>query len=305
MEVMQYVVDETSSGMRLDVYLARMLTERSRSYIQNLIEENTVLVNNKLKKSNYKINNQDIILITIPDPIELSIKPQNIPLDILYEDGDLIVVNKPKGMVVHPAAGVYENTLVNALLGHCSDLSGINGVYRPGIVHRIDKDTSGILVVAKNDYAHNKLALQLKDHSMNRIYLALVEGIIKEEEGTIDEPLGRHSIERVKIAIVKDGRRAVTHYRVIERYRNNTLIECKLETGRTHQIRVHMAYKGHPIVGDPVYGYKKQRFNLEGQLLHAKLLGFIHPRTEKYVEFSTEPPEDFKKVINILKNELK
>jgi 23S rRNA pseudouridine1911/1915/1917 synthase len=305
MEEKQFVVDETSSGMRLDVYLANMLNEKSRSYIQNLIEENRVLVNNRLKKSNYKINSEDTILITIPDPIELSIKPQNIPLDILYEDSDLIVVNKPKGMVVHPAAGVYENTLVNALLGHCRDLSGINGVSRPGIVHRIDKDTSGILVVAKNDYAHNKLALQLKDHSMNRIYLALVEGIIKEDEGTIDEPLGRHSIERVKIAIVKDGRRAVTHYRIIERFKNNTLIECKLETGRTHQIRVHMAYKGHPIVGDPVYGYKKQRFNLEGQLLHAKLLGFIHPRTEKYVEFSTEPPEDFKKVINILKNELK
>lgn len=305
MKEKQFVVDETSSGMRLDVYLANMLKEKSRSYIQNLIEENSVLVNNRLKKSNYKINSEDIILITIPDPIELSIKPQNIPLDILYEDSDLIVVNKPKGMVVHPAAGVYENTLVNALLGHCTDLSGINGVSRPGIVHRIDKDTSGVLVVAKNDYAHNKLALQLKDHSMNRVYLALVEGIMKEDEGTIDEPLGRHSIERVKIAIVKDGRRAVTHYRVIERYKNNTLIECKLETGRTHQIRVHMAYKGHPIVGDPVYGYKKQRFNLEGQLLHAKLLGFIHPRTEKYVEFCTEPPEDFKKVINILKNELK
>jgi len=305
MEEKQFVVDETSSGMRLDVYLASMLVDKSRSYIQNLIEENCVLVNNKLKKSNYKINIEDTISINIPDPIELSIKPQSIPLDILYEDSDLIVVNKPKGMVVHPAAGVYENTLVNALLSHCTDLSGINGVNRPGIVHRIDKDTSGIIVVAKNDYAHNKLAMQLKDHSMNRIYLALVEGIIKEDEGTVDEPLGRHPIERVKIAIVKDGRRAVTHYRVVERYANNTLIKCKLETGRTHQIRVHMAYKGHPIVGDPVYGYKKQRFKLEGQLLHAQLLGFIHPRTEKYVEFRTEPPEDFKKVINILKNELK
>lgn len=305
MEEKQFVVDDAYANMRLDLYLTNMLKEKSRSYIQNLIEENKVFVNNKFKKSNYKLNKEDIILICIPDPIELTIKAQNIPLDILYEDSDLIVVNKPKGMVVHPAAGVYENTLVNALLSHCNDLSGINGVSRPGIVHRIDKDTSGIIVVAKNDYAHNKLAMQLKDHTMNRIYLALVEGIIKEDEGTIDEPLGRHPIERVKIAIVKDGRRAVTHFRVIERYNNNTLIECKLETGRTHQIRVHMAFIGHPIVGDPVYGYKKQRFKLEGQLLHAKLLGFIHPRTEKYVEFSTEPSEDFKKVINILKNELK
>lgn len=305
MEEKQFVVDEISVNMRLDVYLANKLVDKSRSYIQNLVEDDMVQVNNKLRKSNYKLNVDDLVLITIPDPIELSIKPQNIPLDILYEDSDLIVVNKPRGMVVHPAAGVYENTLVNALLYHCTDLSGINGVSRPGIVHRIDKDTSGIIVVAKNDYAHNKLALQLKDHSMNRIYLALVEGVIKEDEGTVDEPLGRHPIERIKIAIIKDGRRAVTHYRVIERYNNNTLIECKLETGRTHQIRVHMAFKGHPIVGDPVYGYKKQRFKLEGQLLHAKLLGFIHPKTEKYIEFSTEPPEDFKKVINILKNELK
>lgn len=305
MEDKQFVVDETSVNMRLDVYLANKLVDKSRSYIQNLVEDDMVQVNNKLRKSNYKLNVDDLVLITIPDPIELSIKPQNIPLDIIYEDSDLVVVNKPKGMVVHPAAGVYENTLVNALLYHCTDLSGINGVSRPGIVHRIDKDTSGTIVVAKNDYTHNKLALQLKDHSMNRIYLALVEGVIKEDEGTVDEPLGRHPIERVKIAISKDGKRAVTHYRVIERYNNNTLIECKLETGRTHQIRVHMAFKGHPIVGDPVYGYKKQRFKLEGQLLHAKLLGFIHPKTEKYMEFSTEPPEDFKKVINILKNELK
>jgi 23S rRNA pseudouridine1911/1915/1917 synthase len=305
MEEKQFVVDEASSKMRLDVYLAKRLEEKSRSYIQNLIEDNRVQVNNKLRKSNYKLNNDDSILVTIPDPIEMTIKAQNIPLDIIYEDSDLIVINKPRGMVVHPAAGVYEDTLVNALLSHCRDLSGINGVSRPGIVHRIDKNTSGVIVVAKNDYAHNKLAIQLKDHTMNRIYLALVEGIIKEEEGTLDLPLARHPIERVKIAVVKDGRRAVTHYKVIEKFDNNTLIECKLETGRTHQIRVHMSYMGHPIVGDPVYGYKKQRFRLEGQLLHAKLLGFIHPKTEKYVEFSTEPPEDFKKVINILRNELK
>lgn len=305
MEEKQFIVDETSIGMRIDLYLSNKLEGKSRSYIQNLIEDNQVLVNNKLRKSNYKLNNTDIISITIPDPVELSIKPQDISLDIIYEDGDLIVINKPRGMVVHPAAGVYEDTLVNALLSHCKDLSGINGVTRPGIVHRIDKDTSGVIVVAKNDFAHNKLAEQLKDHSMTRVYMALTEGVIKSDEGTVDQPLGRHPLERVKIAIVKDGRRAITHYKVIERYENNTLIECKLETGRTHQIRVHMCHIGHPIVGDPVYGYKRQRFRLEGQLLHAKLLGFIHPKTEKYMEFNSEPPEDFKKVVNILRNELK
>lgn len=305
MEERQFTIDETSVGIRIDVFLSKELEGKSRSYIQNLIEAEKVLVNNKLKKSNYKLNEGDNIAITIPEPAPLAVKPQDISLDIIYEDSDLIVINKPRGMVVHPAAGVFEDTLVNALLSHCKDLSGINGVTRPGIVHRIDKDTSGVLVVAKNDNAHNKLAQQLKDHSMNRIYMALTEGIIKEEQGTVDKPLGRHPIERIKIAVVKDGRRAVTHYKVLERYINNTLIECKLETGRTHQIRVHMSHIGHPIVGDPVYGFKKQKFKLDGQLLHARLLGFIHPVTEKYMEFTAEPPEDFKKVLQILKNELK
>jgi 23S rRNA pseudouridine1911/1915/1917 synthase len=211
------------------------------------------------------------------------------------------VVNKPQGMIVHPAAGIYTGTLVNALLNHCSDLSGINGVMRPGIVHRIDKDTSGVLVVAKNDYAHNKLAAQLKDHSMTREYVALVEQIIKEENGTVNMPLARHPKDKIKMAVVPGGREAVTHYEVIERFKSNTLIKCVLETGRTHQIRVHMAYIGHPVVGDPVYGYKKQRFNLKGQLLHARKLGFIHPVTGKYMEFETEVPDYFKRIIEILR----
>jgi len=216
-----------------------------------------------------------------------------------------VVVNKKQGMVVHPASGVYSGTLVNALLDHCTDLSGINGVLRPGIVHRIDKDTSGILVVAKNDNAHNILAHQLKEHSMTRVYYALVEGIVKQDEGVVDAPLGRHPLEKIKMAVVRDGRNAVTRYRVIKRYKAQTLVECVLETGRTHQIRVHMAHIGHPVVGDPVYGHKKQRFKLEGQLLHAKKLGFIHPSTNEYVEFKSPLPDYFVKVLTILENELK
>lgn len=304
METKRFIVDELSKETRLDVYLCNKIEDKSRSFIQNLIEEGKVLVNNSLKKSNYKLKTKDVVELTIPDPVELNIKAEDIPIDIMYEDRDVIVVNKPQGMIVHPAPGVYEGTLVNALLSHCSDLSGINGVTRPGIVHRIDKDTSGILVAAKNDFAHNKLSEQLKNHSMTRKYIALTEGIIKNASGTIDAPLGRHSIERMKIAVVKDGRNAVTHYKVLKLYKSNTLVECQLETGRTHQIRVHMSYIGHPLVGDPVYGYKKQRFNLKGQMLHAKVLGFIHPSTNKYMEFESDIPEYFKRVLNILKKEL-
>lgn len=305
METREFIIDENSANARLDLFLSERMEDKSRSYIQGLIEKSQVKVNGILKKSNYKLKIKDKVLITIPDPVGLDIEPEDIPLDIVYEDSDVIVVNKPQGMVVHPASGVYTGTLVNALLNHCSDLSGINGVTRPGIVHRIDKDTSGILVVAKNDKSHNKLAEQLKDHSMTRAYTALVEGILKEDEGTIDKPLGRHPVERIKISVIKDGKRAVTHYRVLERFRNNTLVECVLETGRTHQIRVHMAYIGHPLVGDPVYGYKKQRFNLNGQMLHAKKLGFIHPDTNEYIEFTSDLPDYFKKVLNVLRNELK
>lgn len=305
MKKFNFTAEEDNANQRIDVYLASKFSDVSRSYIQELIKKGSALVNCKIVKSNYKLKTGDNVAFEFPDNEKLKVDAENIPLDIVYEDRDIIVVNKPQGMVVHPAPGNYNGTLVNALLYHCHDLSGINGVLRPGIVHRIDKDTSGVIVVAKNDAAHKKLAYQLKEHSMNRVYKALVEGIIKDDEGTVDEPLGRHPVERIKIAVVKNGRRAVTHYKVIERYKNNTLIECKLETGRTHQIRVHMAYIGHPLVGDPVYGYKKQKFNLKGQMLHAQRLGFIHPRTGKYVEFNSELPAYFEKIIGILKNELK
>lgn len=305
MEKFNFNVEESNDNQRIDVYLSSKFTDISRSYIQELIKKKSAIVNGKIVKSNHKLKVGDNITFEFPDNEELKVDAEDIPLDIVYEDSDIIVVNKQQGMVVHPAPGNYSGTLVNALLYHCNDLSGINGVLRPGIVHRIDKDTSGVIVVAKNDAAHKKLAYQLKEHSMNRVYKALVEGIIKEDEGIVDKPLGRHPVERIKIAVVKDGRRAVTHYKVIERYKNNTLVECKLETGRTHQIRVHMAYIGHPLVGDPVYGYKKQRFNLNGQMLHAQKLGFVHPRTGKYVEFNSKLPAYFERIIGILKNELK
>ena len=237
------------------------------------------------------------------EPKELEVEAENIPIDIIYEDSDVIVVNKAKGMVVHPAPGNYNGTLVNALLYHCTDLSSINGVIRPGIVHRIDKDTTGILVIAKNDEAHNKLSDQLKEHSMKREYYALVEGRIKANSGTIDKPLARSKKDRLKIAIVEGGKRAVTHYEVIERFKNTTLVKCVLETGRTHQIRVHMSSIGYPLVGDPVYGFKKGKFKCEGQMLHAKTLGFIHPRTNEYVEFTSELPENFKGLIENLRKD--
>lgn len=305
MENKQFIVEQDAVNLRIDLFLSRHFEDKSRSYLQNLIDEGSVKVNGVIKKSNYKLKLNDVVDFDIPDTVALNVEPEDIPLNIVYEDSDVIVVNKPQGMVVHPAAGVYNGTLVNALLNHCKDLSGINGVARPGIVHRIDKDTSGILVVAKNDNAHNKLAEQLKDHSMTRAYVALVEGVFKNEEGTIDAPLARHPVERIKIAVVKDGRRAVTHYRVLERFKSNTLVQCMLETGRTHQIRVHMAHIGHPVVGDPVYGHKKQRFNLQGQMLYAEKLGFIHPSTGEYVEFKSELPDYFVKVLNVLRNELK
>lgn len=305
MENKQFIVEDNYKNLRLDVFLSKFFEDKSRSYLQNLIQEGNVKINDNLKKSNYKLKVGDIVDVIMPEPAELNLEPEDIPLDIVYEDSDVIVINKPQGMVVHPAPGVYSGTLVNALLYHCKDLSGINGVTRPGIVHRIDKDTSGILVVAKNDNSHNRLAEQLKNHTMTRAYIALVEGILKADKGTIDAPLARHPVDRIKIAVVKDGRKAVTHYRVLERFKNNTLVECRLETGRTHQIRVHMAYVGHPLVGDPVYGYKKQRFNLQGQMLHAKKLGFIHPSTGKYIELESDLPEYFKKILNVLRNELK
>lgn len=303
MEIKKFLFEQDSEE-RLDVFLHEKFSEKSRSYMQKLIGDGFVNVNGIQRKSNYKLKQGDCVSVSVRDVVKPDIEAEDIPLDIIYEDHYVIVVNKPQGMVVHPAPGAGSGTLVNALLYHCKgDLSGINGIERPGIVHRIDKDTSGILVVAKNDYAHNKLSLQLKEHSMTREYMALVEGIVKDEEGTIDEPIARHPKEKIKMAVVKGGKKAVTHYRVIKRFKSNTLLRCILETGRTHQIRVHMAYIGHPLVGDPVYGYRKQRFNLNGQLLHAGKLGFIHPDTGRYVEFESDIPEYFKRIISIISKE--
>ena len=297
-------VDEQDEGLRIDKYLSNIFKDKSRSFIQGLIEKENVKVNSKALKSNYKLKKADEIEIMIPEPEILSVEAENIPIDIVYEDEDVIVVNKAQGMVVHPAPGNYNGTLVNALLYHCKDLSSINGVIRPGIVHRIDKDTSGILVIAKNDDAHNKLSEQLKDHSMKREYYALIEGRLKNNDGTIDKPLGRCKKDRLKIGIIEDGKRAVTHYEVVERYNGYTLVKCVLETGRTHQIRVHMASIGFPLVGDPLYGFKRQKFKLGGQVLHARTLGFIHPRTGEYMEFTSELPQYFCDLINKLKNEM-
>lgn len=301
MEEHIFNVEKDYEGIRIDKYLCNVLCDKSRSFIQGLINDSNILVNEKTIKSNYKVKNKDIIKVIINEPIELSVEPENIPLNILYEDKDVIVVNKPKGMVVHPAPGNYSGTLVNALLYHCKDLSSINGVIRPGIVHRIDKDTTGVLVVAKNDEAHNFLSEQLKEHSMKREYYAIVEGKISNEKGTIDKPLGRNKKDRLKMGIVEDGKRAVTHYEVLETYKDTCLVKCILETGRTHQIRVHMASINHPLVGDLIYGFKKQKYKVEGQMLHAKLLGFIHPRTKEYMEFDTDLPEEFQSLVNKLR----
>lgn len=301
MEELIFKITSEEVNKRIDKYLSEVIENKSRSFIQGLIDNDNIKVNDKLIKSNYKLKLNDIIEVNLPEPLELEVKAEDIKLDIVYEDHDVIVVNKPQGMVVHPAPGNYAGTLVNALLYHCKDLSGINGVIRPGIVHRIDKDTSGILVVAKNDNSHNFLAAQLKDHSMKREYYALVEGRVKNDIGTINEKLGRDPKDRIKMAIVKEGREAITHYEVLENYDYTTLVKCNLETGRTHQIRVHMAHIGHPLVGDPVYGYKKSKFKLMGQMLHAKTLGFVHPTTKEFLEFSTELPSYFKNIIEKLR----
>lgn len=305
MEKNVFIIEDKDQGKRIDKYLSEAFQDKSRSFIQCLIEKDGIKVNNKIPKSNYKLKSLDEIEVILPEPEMLKVDAEEIPLDILYEDEDVIVVNKKQGMVVHPAPGNYNGTLVNALLYHCKDLSSINGVIRPGIVHRIDKDTSGVLVVAKNDESHNKLSEQLKDHSMKREYYALVEGRLKSEKGTIDKPLARNKKDRLKISVVEGGRRAVTHYEVLERYNGYTLIKCILETGRTHQIRVHMASIGFPLIGDPLYGFKKQKFKLNGQMLHAKTLGFIHPTKNKYVEFTTDLPEYFNVILSKLRNDLK
>lgn len=302
MEQYYLEITDVETGKRIDRFLSEQFPEYSRSFWQKLIKEQNIRVNKKETKNNYKLNLGDGVEIVIPDPEILDVEPEDIPLDILYEDDDLIIVNKPKGMVVHPSAGHYTNTLVNGLLYHCKDqLSGINGTMRPGIVHRIDQDTTGSLVVCKNDFAHNALADQLKVHSITRKYRAIVHGVIREESGTIDQPIGRHPIDRKKMAINhKNGKNAVTHYRVLEHFKNFTYIECQLETGRTHQIRVHMSSIGHPILGDVIYGPAKCPYHLQGQTLHAMILGFLHPRTGEYLEVTAPLPLYFEELLKKL-----
>jgi 23S rRNA pseudouridine1911/1915/1917 synthase len=288
-------------GERIDVYISATLEDMSRNSVQKLISEGRVTVNQKVIKSNYKTKINDDIKIIIPEPELLDVKAENIDLSIIYEDDDLAVINKPQGMVVHPAAGHYGGTLVNGLMYHLKNLSSINGVMRPGIVHRLDKNTSGLMLVAKNDKSHNFLANCLKDHSINRIYYALVEGNVKDDAGKVDAPLGRSEKDRKKRAVTsKNSKVAVTNYQVVKRYGKYTLLKLKLETGRTHQIRVHMKYIGHAVVGDDVYGSKLNKFGLEGQLLHSKSVGFIHPTTREYMEFDSELPEYFQRVLKII-----
>lgn len=301
-DVLKLTVDESGAGVRIDKFLSDTLDGFTRSGISKLIADGNVTVNAAQVSKNYKCRMNDNILIVVPDAVPLEVQAENIPLDIVYEDDDLLVVSKPKGMVVHPAAGNYSKTLVNALLYHCRDsLSGINGVIRPGIVHRIDKDTSGLLIVAKNDAAHLSLAEQIKEHSFHRAYQAVCYGNIKEDSGTVHQPIGRNPKDRKKMAVTdKNSKDAVTHYEVLKRYGDFTHIKCILETGRTHQIRVHMAYIGHPLAGDPVYGPKKVIESLNGQCLHAGEIGFIHPRTGEYLEFRSGLPDYFTAFLNKL-----
>ncbi|MCI5872292.1 MAG: RluA family pseudouridine synthase [Clostridiales bacterium] len=294
-------------GERLDKYLSLIFQDTgappSRSFFQKLIKENHVCVNDVPQKANYRLKADDMITVEIPDAVETPILPENIPLDILYEDEDLLIVNKPKGMVVHPSAGHYSGTLVNAIMYHCREsLSGINGEVRPGIVHRIDMDTTGSLIVCKNDASHIFIAKQIKEHSVNRRYRGIVCGRVKDDEGTIDAPIGRHPIERKKMAInEKNGKNAITNYKVLERFERYTYMEFKLETGRTHQIRVHMASIGHPLLGDTLYSSGKSPYKLQGQTLHAMTIGFVHPTSREYMEVSAPLPEYFEKILKDLR----
>lgn len=301
-DILIFTALEDNKGDRIDKFLSESSTRFSRSSIAKIIEDGGVEVNGSLVSKNYKCKTNDKIVVRIPKVKPLDVIAENIPLDIVYEDRDLLVVNKPKGMVVHPAAGNYSGTLVNALLYHCgASLSGINGVMRPGIVHRIDKDTSGLLIVAKNDISHSGLARQIKEHSFSREYECIVHGNIKEDSGTVHRPIGRNTKDRKKMAVTyKNSKDAVTHFSVIKRYGNFTHIRCRLETGRTHQIRVHMAYIGHPVAGDEVYGPKKVQKGLSGQCLHAKHIGFVHPRTGIWLEFESDLPDYFTAFLNKL-----
>ncbi len=292
-----YLVEEELEGERLDAFLADMMAELSRTAIKELITSGQVWVDGQIRKPSYRLKEGEEVLIDLPEARPVSIEPQDLPLEIIYQDQDIAVVNKPKGMVVHPAHGNWDHTMVNALLYHIKDLSGINGQLRPGIVHRLDKDTSGVMVVAKHDQAHRSLAEQIKEHSMKREYQALVHGIIKENLGTIEAPIGRSRTDRKKMAVTKDGKPAISRYRVLERFHNYSLVQVSLLTGRTHQIRVHFSYIKHPVVGDPVYGPAKQHLELDSQALHACILGFRHPRTDEYMEFSSPLPPVIKEAL--------
>lgn len=297
----EIILKSINENERIDVYISSQIEDLSRNSVQKLITDGNITVNDKKIKSNYKVKLNDSIRIVMPEPEMLDVEPENILLDIIYEDDDLAVINKPQGMVVHPAPGHYTGTLVNGLMYHLKDLSSINGIMRPGIVHRLDMNTSGLMIVAKNDKSHNFLAKCLKEHSINRIYYALVEGNIKNDSGVIDAPLGRSDKDRKKRTVTyKNSKNAITNFWVINRYGKYTLIKLKLETGRTHQIRVHMKYIGHPVVGDDVYGSKTNKFGLKGQLLHSKSVGFVHPTTKEYMEFESELPEHFQKVLKII-----
>lgn len=288
---------EEMEGERLDVFITDNMEQLSRSTVQNLIKTGKVLVNGQPLKASYHLRAGDRVEMELPEPQAVAIEAQNIPLDIIYQDEDLAVVDKPKGLVVHPAHGNWDHTMVNALMYHIKDLSGINGELRPGIVHRLDKDTSGVMVVAKNDSAHRSLAEQIRVHSIKREYIALVHGVIKENLGTINAPIGRSKLDRKKMAVVKEGRSAVSNYEVMERFKNYTLVKVSLMTGRTHQIRVHFSYIKHAVVGDPLYGSAKKHFDLDSQALHAHLLGFDHPRTDEYMEFTSPLPEYFQAIL--------
>ena len=303
MSMNSWFVEKERDNTRIDKFLNEQMADISRSYIQKLIKDDLVTVDLRPVKANYKVKEGDRVEVTLPEPVSLDIEPENIPLDIIYEDEDVLLVNKPKDMVVHPSAGHMDGTLVNALLYHCKDsLSSINGVMRPGIVHRIDKDTTGLLIICKNDKAHNCIAEQLKVHSITRRYHAIVWNNLSEDEGKIDAPIGRHPIDRKRMAVnYKNGKSAVTHYKVLERFGKYTYIDCTLETGRTHEIRVHMTSIGHPLIGDTVYGSDRQPFKTQGQVLHAKVFGFVHPTTGKYMEFETPLPEYFEAILEKLR----
>lgn len=301
MELLEFYVEDTE-GERLDSYLAFRLNNVSRSYLQKLIKEGLVLVNGNGSKARYRVKIGDYIQIKLPEQEQEEPIPENLPLDIIYEDKDIVIVNKPEDMVVHPAPGNPTGTLVNALLYHVDSLYSGKDIIRPGIVHRLDKDTSGLLAVAKNEIAYNSLIQQLKNRSMERIYEALVYGVLNSDEGTINVPIGRHPVDRKRMTVRKEnGKEAITHFKALEKFQDYTLLEASLETGRTHQIRVHMAYINHPIVGETVYSKRKNEFGLKSQLLHAKKLGFVHPRRGKYMEFEIELPVKFKKVLEILR----